>query len=62
MLDVNKALDLDPSNAYAFDTRGNIYLKLGLRDQAIADFRKAVALNPNLNESNATLQRLEASR
>ena len=59
--DAEKALELDPKSAVAFDTRGHIREALGQKEEAIADFRKALELDPNLQESKDALKRLGAT-
>lgn len=44
--DVNQAIAAHATCAAAYDTRGHIYEVLGRRDGAVADFRKALALDP----------------
>ena len=56
--DINKSIELDGKKAPAFSARGLIYEKLGEKDKAIADFRRAVALEPNLKEPADGLIRL----
>ena len=46
--DSNKAIELDPNRANAFDSRGEVKSKLGDYKGAISDFNKAVELDPNL--------------
>ena len=58
LTDVNKAIELNANDANAYDTRGTIYVKLGLRDKAAADFRKALELNPGLTASGEALKKL----
>ena len=45
--DCNEALRLNPSNQYAYDSRGFAYLKLGMFDASIADYSAALQLEPN---------------
>jgi len=45
-------------DARTFDTRGHIYEALGRRDDAIADFRRALAIEPRMQGSREGLQRL----
>lgn len=40
------ALRIDPTNSRAYDLRGAVYGERGDREQAIADFSKAIDLNP----------------
>jgi Tfp pilus assembly protein PilF len=65
LADVEKSLELDPNNVYALDTRGNIYEALGRRDEAIADFRRALSVgadNPDVQtRGKEALKRLGVS-
>jgi tetratricopeptide (TPR) repeat protein len=61
--DADRSLQLRPDNTYALDTRGHIYEALGRREEAIADFRRVIALNPNdanAVEARKALERLGA--
>jgi Tfp pilus assembly protein PilF len=62
LTDANKAIEIDPNDPNAYDTRGTIHVKLGLRDKAIADFRKALQLNPAMQSSAEALRKLGATR
>jgi tetratricopeptide (TPR) repeat protein len=44
--DLNRAIQLDPNRAPAYNRRGNIYQKLGQYEQALADYKRAIQLNP----------------
>ena len=44
----NRAMQLDPKNALAFNHRGLAYMDKGDNDRAIADFNEAIRLNHNL--------------
>ena len=59
--DVQRALELDPELAAAYDTRGHILEALGRKEEAISDFRKALALDPGETGSSEGLQRLGAA-
>jgi tetratricopeptide (TPR) repeat protein len=62
--DAQRALELRPDDANALDTRGHIYEALGKRDEAIADFRKALATSnrADLQQSGTdALKRLGAA-
>lgn len=62
--DVEKALQLK-EHAYYFDTRGHLFEALGRKEEAIADYRKAIELAPedrNLKETREALERLETGR
>jgi Flp pilus assembly protein TadD len=52
---------LRPSDANTLDTRGHILEALGRREAAIADFRQALAKDPNIKDSIAALKRLGAN-
>lgn len=56
--DVEKAIDIAPNLAIAFDTRAHINEVLGKTDAAIADFKRALALDPRIEASQAGLKRL----
>ena len=47
-------LDLKPGNPEALSRRGEAHEHLGERDQAIADFRAALALAPDLDDARAS--------
>ena len=49
--DCDRSLRLLPTNKNAYDSRGFTYLKMGKFDAAIADYEKALALDPNLATS-----------
>jgi tetratricopeptide (TPR) repeat protein len=51
MADCNKALELQTNDAAIFDSRALVYLKLGKYDDAIADYDKALALDPTMATS-----------
>jgi tetratricopeptide (TPR) repeat protein len=51
--DAEKSLELRPDNYHALDTRGSIFEALGRRDEAIADFRRAMSLGTNDPEVQA---------
>jgi len=42
----DKAIEVDPQNAYAFYSRGTAYGRKGQYDEAISDFSKAIEINP----------------
>jgi Flp pilus assembly protein TadD len=56
--DYTQALELMPTLAIAHHNRGLAYEKLGDRDKAIADFRAAFAMAPNLKIIENNLRRL----
>ena len=45
--EVNKALEINPRYAYAYNIRGLAYNRNGQHDKAIADFTKAIEINPS---------------
>jgi tetratricopeptide (TPR) repeat protein len=45
--DYSRAIELEPTSASYFCSRGQVRLELGLVDEAVADFRYALTLNPN---------------
>jgi len=47
--DCNKALSIDPANAYVFNVRGLANYNLGLYDDAIADYNRTIAANKTNN-------------
>jgi PDZ domain/Tetratricopeptide repeat len=49
--DMSEAIRIKPGSAFNFRFRGEIYEKKGDRDKALADFRSALAIDPN--EKNA---------
>jgi regulator of sirC expression with transglutaminase-like and TPR domain len=57
--DVEKSLELHPDDPDALETRGLIFEALGRKQEAIADFRRALAMAPNLRSKDA-LKRLGA--
>lgn len=61
LADADAALKLIPGKSYAWDTRGHIREALGDKDAAIADYRKAIELDPNAKDSREGLKRLGAS-
>ena len=53
-----KAAALNQNRPQALSLRGLIQEKLGARDSAIADLRRAAALDPNLSQAADALQRM----
>ncbi|HEX9882772.1 MAG TPA: tetratricopeptide repeat protein, partial [Desulfobaccales bacterium] len=45
--DCTRALELNPTYALAYSSRGSSYLKKGDWDRALADYNRALELNPN---------------
>jgi regulator of sirC expression with transglutaminase-like and TPR domain len=58
--DAERALELTPNAPLALETRGQIFESLGKREEAIADFRRALSRAPSLTEARAGLKRLGA--
>ena len=50
-VDFNRALELDPSSAEAFNNRGSMYANQGQYDLAIAEYNRALELNPRYAEA-----------
>ena len=44
--DYNKAIEINPRDAKAYNNRGNAYQRKGQYDQAISDYNKALEINP----------------
>ena len=44
--DLNKAIQINPKNAEAYNNRGYAYVNKGQYDKAISDFTKAIEINP----------------
>jgi tetratricopeptide (TPR) repeat protein len=61
LADAERALQLQPENPANWDTRGRIFEGLGKRDEMIADFRRVLALNPDVPSPKEALKRLEVS-
>ena len=61
LADAGKAAALN-ENAQALSLRGLIQEKLGARDAALADLRRAAALDPSLAQARDALQRLGETR
>jgi tetratricopeptide (TPR) repeat protein len=53
MEDYNKAIQLNPNDAVAYNNRGNAYHAQGQYDRAIEDYNKAIQLNPNYAQAYA---------
>jgi len=55
--EVNRAIEINPTDPKSFDLRGLIKFKMGFIDEALENFNKAIYLNPNkkdyyLNRAN----------
>lgn len=51
LLDLGRAIDLQPDYAEAFFSRGNIYSDLGLYQNAINDYTRLIELNPSYGQA-----------
>ena len=60
--DAMRAVELDSNVANYYDTRAHIYEMLNHKDDAIADYRKALLLDPTRQECREGLGRLGVSR
>jgi Flp pilus assembly protein TadD len=56
LVDANDAIRLDPRHSEAYKLRGGVLGGLGKRDQAVADFRKALELNPGDEAAKKSLR------
>jgi tetratricopeptide (TPR) repeat protein len=56
--DLTKAIELNANYARAYGERGYAYLQLDDKERAIADFKKAVSLDPSDSTSKAYLKSL----
>jgi tetratricopeptide (TPR) repeat protein len=54
------AIELTPNDSIALDIRGRILEALGQRNEAIADFQRALAINPRMKETEDTLKTLQS--
>ena len=59
--DAEKSLELRPDNPFFLNTRGQILEALGRREDAIADFQRALSKDPNIQEGKDALKRLGVS-
>ncbi len=55
----NKSLSLMPSNTQGYIDLGNLYLKIGRKEQAINEFEKALKLNPDAQELKEQIDKLK---
>ena len=47
LADFTRAIELDPSLAWAIGGRGQTYQAMGRHEEALADFTRAIELDPN---------------
>jgi tetratricopeptide (TPR) repeat protein len=45
--DLDRAIQLDPNDAEAYNTRGNVWDDMGDADRALADYEQAIRIDPN---------------
>jgi tetratricopeptide (TPR) repeat protein len=60
--DAEEAVTLSPENSGAIETRAEIYERLGRRDDAVAGYRAALRLQPDLKAAKNGLGRLGATQ
>jgi tetratricopeptide (TPR) repeat protein len=60
--DAQRAVALAPDDAFSIETRAEIYEALGRRDEAMADYRAALKLDPNLQPALDGLRRVSSAR
>jgi tetratricopeptide (TPR) repeat protein len=51
--DLNTAIELDPKNVTAFESRGTLFVRSGKPDRAIEDYNEAIRLDPNYAQAHA---------
>ncbi|MBS3067310.1 AAA family ATPase [Candidatus Micrarchaeota archaeon] len=56
--DLNNALEFNPKYAKAYDLRGLVYQQMGQIEEAKADYKKALELDPLLREAKKALDNL----
>ena len=59
LIDINHALELEPRDYVAYALKGVILVGLKKGDEAIAAFRQALAINPNLPAVEAGIKKIE---
>jgi tetratricopeptide (TPR) repeat protein len=59
LADLSRAIEIDPKHAMAFYNRGQVEEKLGDRGKAIADYRRALTLDPAYPEPAEALKHLD---
>jgi tetratricopeptide (TPR) repeat protein len=59
--DAERSLALKPGDARTLDIRGHILEALGRREEAVADFRRALSIEPRMRGSRDGLKRLGAA-
>ena len=56
--DAEKSLELSPNDPATLDKRGSSFEALGRREEGIADFRRALSKDPNMQGCKVGLKRL----
>lgn len=59
LADLNRALDRDPKHYRALENLGLVYEALGKKPEALEAYRKALAINPFLNDAGLAAKFLE---
>lgn len=59
LVDIDHALDFEPRDYVAYALKGVILVDLNKGDEAIAAFRQALAINPNLPAVEAGIKKIE---
>jgi tetratricopeptide (TPR) repeat protein len=54
LADLNRAIELDPSYAWAIGSHGQTYQAMERYDEALADLNRAIELDPSLAEKLGT--------
>ncbi len=60
--DLSNAIELNPNYAKAYDLRGVVYQEMGKTEEAKADYKKALGLDPLLREARKALNNLEGAQ
>jgi len=60
--DFGRAAKLDPGNPAVYQERAAAFLLQGKKTEAIADYRKVLALDPSNAQARAALKRLGAAK
>lgn len=58
IIDFTQSITLNPNNGQAYINRGSAYKAMGLRPQAIDDYRAALKIDPELRDAKEALIRL----
>ena len=61
LVQLDRAIELDPLNAEAYHNRGLVHERRGEREAAIAEYRSALRYRPDYPPSRAALRRLTGS-